>query len=109
MANVLQQSRKGRGYADFLEFPTGEVLRTRVNGPLSCSKRRGFKKEVEHVVPANGAFIRPVSLWGAPTLQRWLQSLRMDRRASGGVHITRTHLINTRTAGKDASAESITP
>jgi hypothetical protein len=64
MANVLQQSRKGRGYADFLEFPTGEVLRTRVNGPLSCSKRRGFKKEVEHIVPANGAFIRPVSLWG---------------------------------------------
>jgi hypothetical protein len=26
---------------------------------LQCSKRRGFKKEVEHIVPANGAFIRP--------------------------------------------------
>ncbi len=32
---------------------------------LPCSKMRGFKKEVEYIVPANGAFIRPVSLWGA--------------------------------------------
>src|SRR5215207_5583802 len=59
---------------------------------LPCSKRRSFKKEVEHIVPANRAFIRPVSLWGSPTLQRRLQSLRMDPRASGGVHITRHHL-----------------
>jgi hypothetical protein len=26
---------------------------------LPCLKRRDFKKGVEHIVPANGAFIRP--------------------------------------------------
>src|SRR5215203_1734723 len=40
--------------------------RTWLNGPLPCSKRRGFKKEVEHIVPANGAFIRPCLPVGWP-------------------------------------------
>jgi hypothetical protein len=44
--------------------------RTRLRTSLPCSKRRGFKKGVEHIVPANGAFILPVSLWGGPYLQR---------------------------------------
>jgi hypothetical protein len=33
---------------------------------LPCSKRRGLKKEVEHIVPANGAFIRPCLPVGWP-------------------------------------------
>jgi hypothetical protein len=33
---------------------------------LPCSKRRGFEKGVEHIVPANGAFIRPCVPVGCP-------------------------------------------
>src|SRR5215208_3527097 len=34
---------------------------------LPCSKRRDFKKGVEHIVPANGAFIRPCVPVGPPS------------------------------------------
>jgi hypothetical protein len=67
-----------RANANFLELRKAEVQlrriflpRTWLNGPLPCLKRRGFKKEVEHIVPANGAFIRPcVPLGWWPALQR---------------------------------------
>src|SRR5215218_1513694 len=47
------------------DFRRTLLPRTRLRASLPCSKRRGFKKEVEHIVPANGAFICPC-LSGGP-------------------------------------------
>src|SRR5918997_5835757 len=60
------------GVANFLEPPLAEVRRTPLRrgsqrapsthlvewASLQCSKRRGLKKGVEYIIPANGAFIR---------------------------------------------------
>ena len=56
-----------REYHNRRAFKSTQLLRihlprSRLRAPLPCSKRKSFKKEVEHGVPAKGAFIRPVSL-----------------------------------------------